>query len=414
MDCLVASAANKVRFCFDFRNRNLDYFGEIMNVVFRADASSQIGLGHVMRSLTLAEELRMKGADVYFICRELPGHACQYLESKNIPLFSLSFPGDGENLSGNYNEKSVGSAFLKKFERNCYTGWLGVIWEQDAQEVRQILSQEFAEKNKKIDWLVVDHYALDRRWEEQMRPFVKKIMVIDDLADRPHDCDLLLDQNLYENMKSRYDGLVPEHCIKLLGPNYALLRREFREARANLRERDGTVKRILVFFGGSDSYNETAKALEAIQMLGRPDIAIDVVVGLSNPHKDQIKEMCSILPNTKYYCQVDNMAELMAQADLAIGAGGSATWERCFLGLPSITIITAKNQRESALAVSSRKATYNLGVHDQVSSKDIFEILQLFLSSGEILQDMGRSAFEILGKKVCEKSVIIKYILGRK
>jgi len=272
----------------------------------------------------------------------------------------------------------------------------------------------FGEKNKKIDWLVVDHYALDRRWEEQMRPFVRKIMVIDDLADHPHDCDLLLDQNLYEDMETRYDGLVPEHCIKLLGPKYALLRRGFREARANLRERDGTVKRILVFFGGSDSTNETAKALEAIQLLGRPDIAVDVVVGLSNPHKDGIKEMCSIMPNAKYYCQVDNMAELMAQADLAVGAGGSATWERCFLGLPSITIITAKNQRESTLAVSSRKATFNLGFHNQVSSKEILDILQLFLSSSEILQNMGRSAFEIMGRKVCKNSVIIKYILGRK
>ena len=142
-------------------------------------------------------------------------------------------------------------------------------------------------------------------------------MVIDDIADRPHDCDILLDQNLYQAMETRYDNLVPTACKKLIGPRYALLRSEFAVARENLRQRDGHVKRIVVFFGGVDPTNETAKALEAVRMLDRPNIAVDVVVGGANPNKRAIKSLCLKIPNVSFHCQVNNMAELMAAADLA-------------------------------------------------------------------------------------------------
>lgn len=220
-----------------------------MKVAFRADASVGIGSGHVMRCLTLAGELKEAGAQIIFICRECEGNLCDLIEKQGIPVARIS----GELQS----------------------------WEADAFQ-----SLEALKKYGKADWLVVDHYSLDHRWEAGIRNAAEKIMVIDDLADRIHDNDLLLDQNLYEDLENRYNGLAPPHCIKLLGPRYALLRPEFRKARASLRKRDGIIRRILVSFGGSDPSNETAKALEAIGLLGKPEIAVDVVVGSSNPHRE--------------------------------------------------------------------------------------------------------------------------------
>ena len=222
-------------------------------------------------------------------------------------------------------------------------------------------------------------------------------MVIDDLADRPHDCDLLLDQNLYEGLERRYDGLVPDHCERLLGPRYALLRPEFAAARKTLRHRDGRVRRILVFFGGSDLSNETAKALEAIRLLNRTDIAVDVVVGVSNPKGDQIREICRGMPNIHFHLQVENMAELMALADLAIGAGGTTTWERCCLGLPSLVLVLADNQREVVEVMTDAGAMRNVGWHADVTSSGLAEVLQMALTSPDYLNAMSERSFAIMG-----------------
>ncbi|MBW2737276.1 MAG: UDP-2,4-diacetamido-2,4,6-trideoxy-beta-L-altropyranose hydrolase [Deltaproteobacteria bacterium] len=223
--------------------------------------------------------------------------------------------------------------------------------------------------------------------------------VIDDLADRPHDCDLLLDQNFYENLESRYDGLAPSGCKKLLGPKYALLRPEFREERKNLRKRDGYVKRIMIFFGGSDPTNETTKALEAVRMLNRPDIAVDVVVGSANPNKDKINKLCASMANVAYHCQVENMAQLMTAADLFIGGGGSTTWERCCLELPGLIMATAMNQE--AITVGCDQA--GIGIHinksKNISPNQIqIEIEKMFLNQTALLTMGKKSANMVDGK----------------
>ncbi|WP_069473702.1 UDP-2,4-diacetamido-2,4,6-trideoxy-beta-L-altropyranose hydrolase [Candidatus Marithrix sp. Canyon 246] len=302
-----------------------------MEILIRTDASEQIGSGHVMRCLSLANELRQK-ARVSFICQELPGNMCDYIEQQGYPVHS--------------------NAIL-------------------------------AAENKLIDWLIVDHYSIDAQWETTMRPYVRKIMVIDDMANRKHDCDLLLDQNLYVDMESRYHDLVPQHCKQLLGPKYALLRPEFLSARQTLRKRDGSIKRILIFLGGSDPTNETTKALDAIKLLNYPDIAVDVVVGASNPHKEQIKQLCASLPNSSYYCQVSNMAELMVKADLAIGAGGSTNWERCCLGLPSLVITIAENQEELTQTLHEQTYLCWLGTKEKVSAETIWQNLSDILNEPE-------------------------------
>ncbi len=195
-------------------------------------------------------------------------------------------------------------------------------------------------------------------------------MVIDDLANRKHNCDIILDQNYYADMKLRYQGLVPKYCNQLLGPEYALLRKEFYVAKKTLRKRSGTIKNILVFFGGSDPSNETGKTLEALIQLKTTDLAINVVVGASNPHKDSLKLICDI-NNFNYLCQVSNMAQLMAEADLAIGAGGTTTWERCFLELPSIVIAIAENQVGLCEEAAKAGVITFLGVKECVTAKII-------------------------------------------
>jgi UDP-2,4-diacetamido-2,4,6-trideoxy-beta-L-altropyranose hydrolase len=356
-----------------------------LRVVIRADASIQIGSGHVMRCLTFADALRERGAEVYFICRELPGHLGGVLADKGYPVHWLPAPGnDGAAIPAH----------------TAHSAWLGVPWAVDADQTRDWLAGL-----PEIDWLIVDYYALDRAWETRMRPLVKRIMVIDDLADRPHDCDLLLDQNLYEGMEQRYAGLVPVDCRQLLGPRYALLRPEFREARQHLRQRDGVVRRILVFFGGADPTNETAKALRAIQMLDRPEIAVDVVVGAANPHRAEIEALCAKLPNASFHCQVTNMAELMARADLAIGATGVSTWERAVVGLPALVVTLAENQRAIAYAADYNGLLICLGDRVQIKVTDWVMALRKVLSNPDVLVEMSSIAL-FLNDGQGEKTVV--------
>jgi len=347
------------------------------NLIIRADASVQIGTGHVMRCLTLADELRGRGAEAIFVCREFDGNLCGYIEKKGYIVHRLPV----------FNEKE------HKIEGKLkHAAWLGADWQTDARQVEEIINS----LGTTPDWLVVDHYALDEKWERYLRPYCKKIMAIDDIADRPHDCDLLLDQNFYENLESRYDSLVPPICKKLLGPKYALLRSEFRETRKNLRKRDGRVRRIMIFFGGSDPTNETAKALEAIRMLNRPDIAVDVVVGSANPNKDKINQLCAAMTNVVYHCQVENIARLMADADLFIGGGGSTTWERCCLGLPSMVISIAANQDNIIRNVADVGGGIFLGRTQQVTVDDILAVLKKILNDKQVLQSLSQKDIQLV------------------
>ncbi|MGZ9710865.1 UDP-2,4-diacetamido-2,4,6-trideoxy-beta-L-altropyranose hydrolase [Glaciimonas sp. GNP009] len=293
-----------------------------MNIAIRVDASSQIGTGHFMRCLTLADALKQRGAKIRFVSRHMPAHLRDMLAVKGHEFAPLtSNPGE-ETADG-----------------LSHAHWLGTSQAQDATASIHALSDQT------WDWLLVDHYALDTCWETALRTTARRIMVIDDIADRQHDCDVLLDQNFYADMDIRYLGKVPPDCQLLLGPRYVLLRDEFRQLREQVKPRTGPVKRVLVFFGGVDAENYTALAIEALASIARYNLQVDVVIGAQHPARTEIKAACA---RHGYFChvQIPNMAELMAQADLAIGAGGTATWERCCLGLPTLTLSVARNQRK--------------------------------------------------------------------
>jgi UDP-2,4-diacetamido-2,4,6-trideoxy-beta-L-altropyranose hydrolase len=334
-----------------------------MNVFIRADASSQIGIGHVMRCLTLVEDLRQAGSQVSFLCTNLYGNMIQYIEDKGHSVYPLTTLQENE------------------FD-----------WYYDAEQVIQIIKNNQVQ----VDWLVVDHYQIDIRWEHMLRDHVKHLFVIDDIADRIHDCEILLDQNYYRDASKRYESLIPIHTMKLLGPAYALLRNEFRQNRQLFVPGDGSIQRILVFFGGSDTTNETAKAIKALMQSAFSEIKIDVVVGDSNPRKATIESLCKDWSQSTFHCQIENMADLMLEADLAIGAGGTATWERMFLGLPTIAIIVADNQKESIYNLAQDDYVWSLGRSSEVTASQISDFLQLLIRDPNLLINRSKRLIEFM------------------
>ncbi|WP_142302821.1 UDP-2,4-diacetamido-2,4,6-trideoxy-beta-L-altropyranose hydrolase [Bacillus sp. FJAT-45350] len=350
-----------------------------MNIFIRVDSSFEIGTGHVMRCLALAEELKQNGAKVSFISRRFQGNLLHFIRETGFKVCAL--PPPKQSLFHLDNEVK-------------HSHWLGVAWKTDVAQTKKKL-----EKSKHIDWLIIDHYSIDKKWESEIRPYVSNIMVIDDLADRPHECELLLDQNLFQDMEKRYEELVPKKSKKLLGPKYALLRKEFREAKNHVKVRDGTVKRVMIFFGGSDPTNETTKCLKAIELLNRSDIIFDVVVGSTNLKKEEVKQMCAVLPNVNYHCQINYMANLMLRADIAIGAGGSTIWERCYLALPTITIITALNQVEVVSAAEEVGIVCNLGYSNIVDSIEIVRKLKCLINNPEKVKEMSKNSLLQTGEK---------------
>ena len=317
-----------------------------------------------MRCLTLADQLRGNGAEVAFVCRELPGGMFDLLDARGYRNARLDLAPTGAS-SQHDDAKATIEAVARLFPGG-------------------------------VDWLVVDQYGLDVEWERLLRPVSCKLMVIDDLANRPHDCDLLLDQNYYRDLDSRYQGLVPEQCVTLLGPEYVLLRPEFTQARERLRGRDGTVRRILVFFGGSDPTNETEKVMAALSLLGRPDIEVDVVVGLANPKRDAIQALCDALPNVSFHCQVSNMAERILNADLGVGAGGAGMWERCYLGLPAITVVFAANQARTTEDVATTGAIEYLGWSGRLSPADYAHALGESIGNPARTRQIGELALRVV------------------
>ena len=347
-----------------------------MRVLFRADASVEIGTGHIMRCATLAKALRARGASVAFACRALPGDLRGWLQQQGYPVMTV--PADLAD---------------------------GLFLTAEALSVWSELDSAPASPPAEVllDWLVVDHYGLDARWEKAMRGQARQILVIDDLANRSHDCDVLLDQNIIHVEASPYADLVPAHCQQLLGPRFALLRPEFAALRQVLPQRrapgiDGS-PRLLIFFGGSDPTQECLKALEALLLLrtGEPPVPewvaalqVDLVAGGSNPVFETLQARSQAFPNVRLHRQVTYMAALMQQADLSLGAGGTTTWERCCLGLPGVIIAVADNQVAISQNLAGHGVQVYLGESSSVTPQAIAEALRSLLGEPESQQVLSR------------------------
>lgn len=317
-----------------------------MRIVFRADSSLGLGTGHVMRCLTLAEQLARRGAEIEFISRDLEGNIGEVIRSAGFAL-----------------------RLLPRWQRE-------LAFVDASLAARDAADSIVALGGEPVEWIVVDHYGLDCTWESRLRPVTKYLFSIDDLANRRHDCDVLLDQNLYEELRTRYDGLVPASCLRLLGPQFTLLRGEFRKDFKRQRTCDGRIRNVLVFFGGTDPTCETQKAIQAILLLAWGDVHYDIVVGISNPRWEEIRSVCSGVPGCSFHRQSSQMAKLMARADLAVGAGGTSIWERAALQLPTITVITAENQRAVTDAVARTGAIRSAGWHQDLTPVRLAEMIR--------------------------------------
>jgi UDP-2,4-diacetamido-2,4,6-trideoxy-beta-L-altropyranose hydrolase len=344
-----------------------------MRATFRTDASIEIGTGHVMRCLTLADALRDRGVACSFITRILPGHMADRIDERGFAVLLLPAPS-GAVPAG----------------PPAHAAWAGVDWEQDAEQTRAVLEGD------DTDWLVLDHYAFDARWEEQVRAGATKLMVIDDLADRPHLADLLLDQTFGRGDKD-YAGLIPGAATCLLGPRYALLRPEFTERHATaLADRAGRKPRhILISMGGVDVADATSRILTAMKTASLPsDTRITVVMGRSAPALQRVRDLAATLPwQTEVVIDVSDMPHLMADADLAVGAAGMTTWERCCLGLPTIIMETAANQSAIARNVIAAGAALDPGpLHAAEFAETLRTSLEMAMSPACLAGLSGKAA----------------------
>ncbi|MDR1057389.1 MAG: UDP-2,4-diacetamido-2,4,6-trideoxy-beta-L-altropyranose hydrolase [Coxiellaceae bacterium] len=347
-----------------------------MNIVIRVDSSLEIGIGHFMRCLTLADTLRKFGSHVRFVCRHIMPQLNELLVKSEHDILLL----EGK-------DPSILESELE------YVGWLGVNQEFDAIETLKVLA------GSRWNWVIVDHYALDYRWEDIIKKgSAAKILVIDDLFDKRHICDIFLNQNVINNIEFLCDYKLPENTIRLIGPRYALLRDEFFTARSKVEFRSGPIKNILVSFGGIDINNVTSKVLKAFSLDQELCVNIDVVIGAEHPCIDSIRTVCA----TKgYTCHVqpDKISELMLAADLAIGAGGSTSWERCCLALPSVIISVADNQVPIVQELDRAGAAMYLGNESVITDKIISKTLDELYDDNKRLFDMSNKAFDMVDGK---------------
>ena len=342
------------------------------NIIFiRVDSSTKIGYGHFMRCMALADTLQ-KNFEINFITRSLEGSLISDIHDKGFGIFR--FYSNSEKI----NEKN------------------------DAQKTISLIKKHSGQKNI----LIIDNYQLSKKWETDVKPFVHKLIVIDDLSNRSHNCDLLIDQNLHTKVNGLYKGLIPSNCIKLIGPKFSMIRKEFRMMRKSVKSRTFPIKKILVSFGGSDTKNQTSVALNSIKKMNGK-INVDVVVGKANKCKKTLKIFCNKNKHFTYHEQIDNIAELMLSSDLSIGSSGSTTWERCCLGLPAIVSISSNDQRDIANSLSRKKCIINLGDVKKLKESSYINVITNLKKND--LRNMSKNSMSLVDGNGTQR--ILKHIL---
>lgn len=359
-----------------------------MQIAFRTDASLQIGSGHVMRCLTLADALRAHGAQCHFIGRAHRGHLMEVIRQRGYLVNSLVAPVQQAQEAINNSATTAQDPQQNWQSVSAHDAWLGSTWQTDTQETAAVLA------NLQPDWLVVDHYALDQRWEESLAAHYGQLLVIDDLADRPHRCNLLLDQNL-GRLPQDYAALVPPDCEVLTGPHYALLRPEFAALRSyslQRRQAQPSLRQLLITMGGADQQNATGQVLQALKACALPPACrITVVMGVIAPWLQNVQELAVQMPwLTEVVVNVNDMAQRMADSDLSIGAAGSTSWERCCLGLPTVIVVLAQNQLLGAQALSATNAALLVGQVNDIARQMPVLINELVCATS--LSQMGQRA----------------------
>lgn len=349
-----------------------------MRVGIRVDASRAMSLGHLTRCLTLADALKARRAEIVFLSAPETAAWRGLVEARGHEIRFLALDSPGAAVEGG----------------TAHADWLPWDWRADAEAT-------LAAIDAPLDWLIVDHYALEANWERALRARAARIMAIDDLADRPHDCDLLLDQNAQDEAEDRYAGLVPPAARRLVGPRYALLRPQFAAARG--RVRDGSVKRILVFMSTMDANGATLLALDALSGARLAAISVDVVIGSSSPHLDAIQARAAARGQTTVHVDAEDMAALCNAADLSIGSGGVAALERCCLGLPTIALSIAPNQEPGLANLGARGAVVLVGSLERCGSATLADATKALIEDPLLTMNMAAVAAALVDGRGAER-----------
>lgn len=331
-----------------------------MKILFRVDSSTQIGAGHLMRCLSLAASLRQY-ATCEFMSMELEGSLHSLISQQGYRLIKLAAGFDSIQQAN---------------------------WAVDS------LSADY-------DWLIVDHYQLDYVFEHRMRQIASKILVIDDLTNRRHDCDLLLNQGATEDWRSAYQALTPPHCHYLLGVSYCLLRQEFYP---NPEMDKGLSNRLLISLGGSDFGNHTQSVIEALLIL-KWSTPVDIVLGGQSPWNKELMAKYEGLGFLHWHIQCDYMAKLMRSARLSIGAGGSSHLERCISALPALVMTVADNQKAGTAALHQLQVCIDLGNASDLTEQMIAQELSYYWRQTDLLKGMAKNASKIVVENGCNKVV---------
>lgn len=324
-------------------------------VVFRVDGGRAVGGGHIARCDALAQLLQTRGWQIRF--------AMTPSAFENLPASGTEIPAWNFPLT------------------------------DDAGPEREISEMQTAWPDG-CDLLVVDHYGRDASFEKACRPWARRVLAIDDLPNRSHDCDVLLDQT-FGREAAEYDDRIGPDVIRLCGSAYALLRPEFAGC-AGLVERsasDGAkpVERILVSMGATDPHNATALVLDGIRESGL-EAYVDIVLGQSAPHAEQIRSVAAkMTAGATLHLGVKNPAPLLATADIAVGAGGVSAWERCCFGLPTIMMPLFDNQRDVVARLAQAGAVRTID-KDAFGAAAIAQALKALATDTPTRTEMSRCA----------------------
>jgi UDP-2,4-diacetamido-2,4,6-trideoxy-beta-L-altropyranose hydrolase len=315
-----------------------------VKLFIRADANSQIGTGHIMRCISLAQAWQDQGGAVTFI---------SHCESDAL------------------KDRIQGEGF--RFIALAHAS-------PDPYDLQFTLSTFKSESANQKKWLVLDGYHFTPKYQKAIRDEGIHLLVIDDMNHLPYyHADILLNQNIHAP-DLKY------HCDKdttlLMGTRYVLLRREFLKYRDFKRQIPDQAKNILVTLGGGDPDNVTLKVIEALKLLNKPNIMAKIIIGPANPHQETIgKAIASARFEAELLTNPPNMPELMAWADLAVSASGSTCWELAFMGVPSIVLILAENQAAVAEYLMNKKAVLNLGIFAECSKEHISDACKILIGS---------------------------------
>ena len=353
-----------------------------MRIVFRSDSSYQIGTGHIMRCLNLAKQMKTQGATCQFLSRSYPNNLNQLIKKLNFDLLAL--PVTDQHLLCTSQDTNT---------------WLGYSYQQDIDDCLQAIKNfNQTSKNRSIDYeesiidlLIIDHYGIDYQWEQQIKKFypIKEIMVIDDIFNRNHYCDYLLDHSFYSN--NPYQKLMINPDTKFfLGPQFAMVDLAFWNYRKTRNPITG-LNRIQISFGGTDIGQQTIKVLKLL-IKHFPDlikrIEIDIILGIRSASVEEINKIASEHHNINLYQSVpiEKMAELLSQTDLVIGGGGVSSYERCCLGVPSIVITVADNQVPNTKILYSKGIIKYLGMYYRWKPEDLISAINNFCQNQELLK----------------------------